>query len=83
MRNLRTSKSKYKGIKYFVNRNGKNWEVVEFPTNDVVSTFHNKVDAELLKLYGDNEVELLEISKGYEEIRKMVDHAVIHRVEFK
>jgi len=48
MRNLRTSKSKYKGIKYFVNRNGENWEVVEFPTNDVVSTFHNKVDAELL-----------------------------------
>ena len=27
--------------------------------------------------------ELEKISKGYEEIRKMVDHAVIHRVEFK
>lgn len=48
MRNLRTSKSKYKKIEYFVNQNGNDWEVVEFPTNDVVSTFHEKVDAELL-----------------------------------
>jgi len=44
---------------------------------------NDKVDAELEKLYGDNEVELEEISRGYEEIRTMVDHAIIHRVEFK
>jgi len=48
MRNLRTSKLKYKAPRYFVQQNGKKWEVVEFPTNDIVSTFHNKIDAELL-----------------------------------
>ena len=41
------------------------------------------VEAELEKMYGDNEVELEEISKGYEEIRKMIDHAIIYRVDFK
>ena len=35
------------------------------------------VEAELEKMYGDNEVELEEISKGYEEIREMIDHAII------
>ena len=46
MRNLRTSK--YKQIKYFVNQNENTWEVVEFPSNDIVSTFVRKGDAELL-----------------------------------
>ena len=41
------------------------------------------VEAELEKMYGDNEVELEEISKGYEEIREMIDHAIIYRVDFK
>ena len=41
------------------------------------------VEAELEKMYGDNEVELEEISKGYEEIRQMIDHAIIYRVDFK
>ena len=41
------------------------------------------VEAELEKMYGDNEVELEEISKGYEEIRKMVAHHIIYRVDFK
>ena len=41
------------------------------------------VEAELEKLYGDNEVELEEISKGYEEIRKMITHHIIYRVDFK
>ena len=41
------------------------------------------VEAELEKIYGDNEVELEEISKGYEEIRQMIDHAIIYRVDFK
>ena len=42
-----------------------------------------KVEAELEKMYGDNEVELDEISIGYEEIRKMVAHHSIYRVGFK
>ena len=46
MKNLRTSK--YKQPKYFVQQNGKNWEVVEFPTNDIVSVFAKKIDAEKL-----------------------------------
>ena len=41
------------------------------------------VEAELEKMYWDNEVELEEISKGYEEIRQMIDHAIIYRVDFK
>ena len=62
------------------------WLTVEYP--DMASMAqtkakNDKVDAELEKLYGDNEVELEEISRVYEEIRTMVDHAIIHRVEFK
>jgi hypothetical protein len=45
MRNFRTSK--YKKIDYFVQQNGVKWEVVEFPTNDIVRTFRKKKDAEL------------------------------------
>ena len=45
MRNLKTSKYK---VTYFVNQNGRRWEVVEFPTNDVVRSFRRKVDAEML-----------------------------------
>ena len=41
------------------------------------------VDAELEKMYGDNEVELEEISKGYEDIRKRIAHHIIYRVDFK
>ena len=62
------------------------WLTVEYP--DMASMAQtkaksDKVEAELEKLYGDDEAELEEISKGYEEIREMIDHAVIHRVEFK
>ena len=46
MRNLRTSK--YKKPKYFVNKNGMWWEVVEFPTNDIIRSFSNKREAEML-----------------------------------
>lgn len=45
MRNFRTLK--YKNIKYFVQKNGKVWEVVEFPTNDIVRVCHKKIDAEM------------------------------------
>jgi len=31
-----------------VQQNGKNWEVVEFPTNDIVSVYAKKIDAEML-----------------------------------
>jgi len=44
MRNLKTSKYK---ITYFVNQNNQKWEVVEFPTNEVVRTYRRKVDAEM------------------------------------
>ena len=46
MKNFRTSK--YKKVKYFVQQNGIWWEVVEFPSNDIVRSFSNKMDAELL-----------------------------------
>lgn len=46
MRNSRISK--YKKVKYFVQQNGVWWEVVEFPSNDIVRSFSNKRDAELL-----------------------------------
>ena len=62
------------------------WLTVEYPdmaSMEQTKAKSDKVEAELEKLYGDNEVELEEISKGYEEIRKMVDHAIINRVEFK
>jgi len=45
MRNFRTSK--YKKVSYFVNQNKNKWEVVEFPTNDIVRTFNKKIDAEM------------------------------------
>ena len=46
MRNFRTSKYN-KTPDYFVNQNGNRWEVVEFPTNDVVRTFNKKTEAEM------------------------------------
>ena len=30
-----------------MNQNGQKWEVVEFPTNDIVQIFGKKIDAEL------------------------------------
>ena len=45
MRNFRTSK--YKKPDYFVQKNGKLWEVVEFPTNDIVRVCRTKIDAEV------------------------------------
>ena len=43
----------------------------------------NKVNEILAERYSENEQELDEIAKGYEEIRKMVDHQIINRVVFK
>ena len=41
------------------------------------------VSAEMKKRYGDNDEEMETISKGYEEIRKMVDNQRINQVIFK
>lgn len=41
------------------------------------------VNAEMKKRYGDNDEEMDKISKGYEEIRTMVDNQRINRVIFK
>ena len=41
------------------------------------------VNAEMKKRYGDNDEEMEKISKGYEEIRKMVDNQKINQVIFK
>ena len=41
------------------------------------------LNAELNKRYGDNEEEFDKISKGYEEIRTMVDNQRINQVIFK
>ena len=41
------------------------------------------VNAEMKKRYGDNDEEMEKISKGYEEIRKMVDNQRINQVIFK
>ncbi|KRO95148.1 MAG: hypothetical protein ABS24_06190 [SAR92 bacterium BACL26 MAG-121220-bin70] len=44
---------------------------------------YNAINKEWLKLYGDNEDEIDGISKGYEEIRTMVDSQIINKVNFK
>ena len=41
------------------------------------------VNAEMKKRYGDNDEEMEKISRGYEEIRKMVDNQRINQVKFK
>ena len=41
------------------------------------------LNAEMKKRYGDNDEEMETISKGYEEIRKMVDNQRINQVIFK
>lgn len=46
MRNFRTSRYNKK-LDYFVQQNGKLWEVVEFPTNDIVRVYRKKIDAEV------------------------------------
>ena len=41
------------------------------------------LNAEMKKRYGDNDEEMEKISRGYEEIRKMVDNQRINQVIFK
>jgi hypothetical protein len=44
---------------------------------------YKAINKEWLKLYGDDEDEIDGISKGYEEIRTMVDSQIINKVNFK
>ena len=46
MRNSQTSR--YKKVDYFIQQNGTGWEVIEFPTNDVIKTLYSKREAERL-----------------------------------
>jgi len=62
MRNFRTSKYNKK-VNYFVSYDKDEWQVVEFPSNDIVRTFPNKRDAELfseqlikIKPFGDDKL---------------------------
>ena len=34
-------------------------------------------------MYGDYEIELDQILNGYEDIREIIDHAIIYRVDFE
>ncbi len=43
----------------------------------------NKVNEILEERYSEDEQELDQIAKGYEEIRKMVDYQIINKVNFK
>ena len=38
---------------------------------------YEAVNKEWIAMYGDEDDEINEISKGYEEIRKMIDHQII------
>jgi hypothetical protein len=44
---------------------------------------YNAVNKKWMELYGDEDEEIEEISKGYEEIRKMIDSQIINKVNFK
>ena len=44
---------------------------------------YKAVNKEWIAMYGDEDDEIDEISKGYEEIRKMIDHQIINKVNFK
>ena len=44
---------------------------------------YKAINKERVKLYGDDEEEIDGISKGYEEIRTMVDSQIINKVNFK
>ena len=43
----------------------------------------NKVNEILAERYSDDEEELDAIAKGYEEIRTMIDHQIVHKVTYK
>ena len=44
---------------------------------------YKAMNKEWMKRHGDENEEIDEISKGYEDIRKMVDSQIINKVNFK
>ena len=62
------------------------WLTIEYENMAAMEQTKEKYDAVnavLAERYGDNEEELDKISKGYEEIRRMVDNQRINQVNFK
>ena len=62
------------------------WLTIEYENMAAMEQTKEKYDAVnavLAESYGDDEEELDKISKGYEEIRRMVDNQRINQVNFK
>ncbi len=62
------------------------WLTIEYENMAAMEQTKEKYDAVnavLAERYGDDEDELDKISKGYEEIRRMVDNQRINQVNFK
>ena len=62
------------------------WLTIEYENMAAMEQTEEKYDAVnavLAERYGDDEEELDKISKGYEEIRRMVDNQRINQVNFK
>lgn len=62
------------------------WLNVEYPNMAAYQPNEekwNKVNEILAERYSDDEEELDAIAKGYEEIRKMIDHQIVHKVTYK
>ena len=62
------------------------WLNVEYPNMAAYQPNEekwNKVNEILAERYADDEDELDAIAKGYEEIRTMVDHQIVHKVTYK
>ena len=62
------------------------WLTIEYENMAAMEQTKEKYDAVnalLAERYGDDEDELDKISKGYEEIRKMVDNQRINQINFK
>ena len=62
------------------------WLTIEYENMAAMEQTKEKYDAVnavLSERYGDDEEELDKISKGYEEIRRMVDNQRINQVNFK
>ena len=62
------------------------WLNVEYPNMAAYQPNEekwNKVNEILAERYADDDDELDTIAKGYEEIRTMMDHQVVHKVTYK
>ena len=62
------------------------WLNVEYPNMAAYQPSEekwNKVNEILAPRYADDDDELDALSKGYEEIRTMIDHQVVHNVSYK